>query len=308
MCRNKVVFLLVGLLCHSSLAWGKGSTAAFLKIGVGARPIGMGNAFTAVADDVNALVWNPAGLSQLSRRELGEMHSELFADIRYDFLGYAHPTKIGTWGFGVNYLSQGKIESRGADRQVTGGFSASDMAVNLAYSRSALPRTRLGINFKYLKSQIADVSAQGWAVDLGSLYETPISGLNLGLAVQNLGPGLKFIEERSPLPITIAMGLGYRLPVGMVLALDVKHLLYDKKTSVSIGSEYPIFSAMTLRTGYSTAIAGKVGSGNKLDALGGLKGLGAGFGLKFKRFGVDYTFTPFGELGNVQRLSLSARF
>ena len=101
----KIIPTFFFILGVSSAVQAGNTTAAFLKIGVGARPIGMGNAFTAVADDINSLAWNPAGLSLLSRRELGVMHSELFADTRYDFLGYAHPMKTGTLGLGINYLS-----------------------------------------------------------------------------------------------------------------------------------------------------------------------------------------------------------
>ncbi|MBI4050914.1 MAG: PorV/PorQ family protein [Elusimicrobia bacterium] len=283
-----------------------GSTASFLKIGVGARPIGMGNAFTAIANDINAIAWNPAGLSQLSKREVGLMHAELFADTRYDFLGYAHPTSIGTFGLGINYLSQAKIESRSADRSASGSFGASDMALNIAYGRPIPSGTRLGINFKYLQSQISDVKAQGWAVDLGALHRTPIAGLNLGLAVQNLGPGLKFIEESSPLPLTFATGFTYHLHLGMALALDLKHMPHDKRTTVSIGTEYALFSALTLRAGYLGALAAQ-GQKN-LRSTEGLAGLGTGFGLKLRGYGIDYAFTPMGELGNAQRISLSASF
>ncbi len=302
----KIALPLILILSPVPVVEAGNTTAAFLKIGVGARPVGMGNAFTAVANDVNALVWNPAGLCQLSMKEMTATHTELFVDTRYDFIGYAQPAKTGVLGFGVNYLSQGKIESRSADRQVTGGFDASDMAVNLAYSRFVAPEVGLGVNFKYLKSQIADVSAQGWAVDLGGLYKTPIRGLGLGLAVQNLGPGLKFLEERSSLPLSFTAGAGYRLPgMGMLLALDVKYMLYDKKTSVSVGTEYSVFSFVTLRAGYLAALTGGTGAGDFKRAS---NSMGAGFGLKLRGIGADYAFTPFGELGNTQRFSLSMRF
>src|SRR5690348_6207186 len=70
--------------------------AAFLKIGVGARPIAMGSAFTAQADDVNAIGWNPAGLGRMQRSELSATHTEWLSDLRYDFLGAALPTRFGT--------------------------------------------------------------------------------------------------------------------------------------------------------------------------------------------------------------------
>ena len=289
-------------------AWAGGSTASFLKIGVGARPVGMGQAFVGIADDVHALAWNPAGLSRLSRRELGAMHAEMFADTRYDFVGYAQPMRAGTLGAQASYLSQAAIESRGADRKAGGGFAAYDMAVGLGYGRMIWPHTRLGTQLKYLQSLIADVSAQGWAVDFGALQGTPIAGLDVGLAVQNLGPGLKFMDERSPLPLTLAAGLGYRLSAGMLLALDVRHLPHDRQTAVSVGSEYAVFSAMTLRAGYLGSLSRRAGGGSGADYMDALHGLGAGFGLRLRGYGLDYAMTPFGELGNAQRVSLNLRF
>jgi hypothetical protein len=265
----------------------------------------MGDAFTAVADDINALIWNPAGLAQLKRPELGVAHAELFAGTRYDFLGFGRPLKSGAaWGTGVQYLSQGRIEARSADRSESGSFAASDLAVNLAYSSPIFSRAKLGANFKYLQSRIADASAQGWAVDLGAMQATPLAGLNFGAAVQNLGPGLKFIEERSSLPLALAAGLAYRLPLGMTLAWDVKHMPRDRRTTVSIGTEYAVFSGLALRAGYLGAAQWRRGTGGQE----GMAGLGAGFGLRVRGYGVDYAFTPMGELGHAQRLSLSSHF
>ena len=73
------------------------SGAAFLKIGAGARPTAMGGAYTALADDANALYWNPAGLVRLEKREFSASHAEMFESTRLDFLAYAHPTSQGTF-------------------------------------------------------------------------------------------------------------------------------------------------------------------------------------------------------------------
>src|SRR5437879_7830560 len=93
--------------CHAA-----SSGASFLKLGVGARALGLGSAYTSIADDATALHWNPAGLSRISRKEISAMHAQLFADTRFDFLGYAHPTPKGTFGIGAVYLSQGELEGR----------------------------------------------------------------------------------------------------------------------------------------------------------------------------------------------------
>src|SRR4051812_24888171 len=88
---------------HDVWAFGKDqagtSGAAFLKIGPGARPAAMGEAFTGVADDIHSIYWNPAGLSKLTMPELTGMHMQYFQSIQYEFAAFAYPTeKHGTWG------------------------------------------------------------------------------------------------------------------------------------------------------------------------------------------------------------------
>jgi len=160
----------------------------------------VGGAYTAIADDVSAIAWNPAGLSDLTKRELGAMHAELVADTRYDFLGYAQPTKYGTFAAGAAYLSQGALEGRDASGHQTGSFGAGDTAVNLGYAARLASALRLGSNVKFIKSTIADASAQTFALDLGGIYGLGRYGpgsVQMGLAVRNMGPGLKFSDQRS---------------------------------------------------------------------------------------------------------------
>ena len=295
-------FFLFGLISSVSAQ----ESAAFLKLGVGARAIGMGGAYTAVADDVNALSWNPAGLSRLSKRELGFTHAELVAGVRYDVVGYAHPLGFGTLAGGAAYLTQGTIEGRDGAGRITGGFSAHDSALTLGYA-AKVSGTRLGATMKVLQSQIANVSAQTAAFDLGAQYELSSFGPGrpmLGISVLNVGPGLKFQEQRSPLPLTIGAGLGYRLPLGMIIALDVKNHPNAKDSEVSVGTEYAMLSGFAMRAGYGSARAVSASRG----AATALSGFATGFGLKALGYTLDYSITPFGELGNVQRFSLGARF
>jgi len=193
------------------------SGAAFLKIGTGARPAAMGGAYTAIADDVNALYYNPGGLAQLEKRELGATHMEWLLDTKFDFLGYAHPTKMGTFALGVTRLSSGKVEGRDADRRTTGDFTTSDTAYTVSFSRrlrsellSHYGNANVGANVKLLRSSIGGYSAQTQAIDLGAQYRCAGSPLSLGISVLNIGPGMRFLEQRDPLPLTFSVGGAYR--------------------------------------------------------------------------------------------------
>lgn len=123
---------LVGL-CFAS---GPGTTAAsFLKIGVGAKNIAMGET-GATSDDVNSIYWNPAGISKLTRPEISVMHCMWFQDINYEHLSIAYPSKLGTFGFAANYLSMGAIEKYDVnDVSLNETYSPSDMAGTVSYAR-----------------------------------------------------------------------------------------------------------------------------------------------------------------------------
>lgn len=296
--------------CAAALGLGgpalAGEGAAFLGILPGARPMAMAGAYTAVADDLNGLGSNPSGLARLGSPQAAFMHAELFAGNRYDFLGYAQPFKgLGTLGLGMTRLSYGKLEGRGADGKATGSFGAADTAVNLAYGRKIPGRAEiLGANLKYVETRLAQASARTAALDLGVMKPYALRGLPLmlGVAAHNLGPGLRLGEERTQLPLTVSLGLGLRLGGTVLVSADMRQRPHSGAMAFGLGSEYAVLPAFALRAGYAGA-PGAAGSG-----AGNLGGLGMGFGLKFLKASLDYSFSPYGELGNAQRISLATRF
>jgi hypothetical protein len=103
------------------------------------------------------------------------------------------------------------------------------------------------------------------------------------------------------------VGAGYRFVPGLTLALDVRHQLIEKRTTLSFGTEYWPFSLLALRAGYvGRLLSSVVNRGD--EKIGDLLGLGAGLGLKLFGYQMDYSFVPFGDLGEVHRISFSARF
>src|SRR3990167_627299 len=184
------------LILASPPSWAA-ETASFLDIGVGARALGMGGAYTALADDANALYWNPAGLAKLEKREFTASHAEMYESTRLDFLAYAHPTSQGTFSAGLTYLSQGKIEGRDSLGRPTAGFDASDAAVSGGYARK-LEFAEVGASVKYIRSHIGSTEAQTVAADAGAKRE--FGNFAVGAALRNLGPGLKFQDQRNDLP------------------------------------------------------------------------------------------------------------
>jgi hypothetical protein len=296
---------LAGLLLLAAQASWAAETASFLDIGVGARGLGMGGAYTALADDANAIYWNPAGLAQLDKREFTASHAELFESTRHDFLAYAHPTSRGTFAAGLTYLSQGRIDGRDSLGRQTAGYGASDAAVSAGYARK-LDFAEVGAAFKYLRSHIGSAEAQSFAVDFGVRRELDGIGpgkLALGAALRNLGPGLKYDRERNDLPLRLSLGAGYKLAGGHAVAAELVNGPRGAGTDASLGGEYQAVKNLYMRAGYTTRTAITGGSG--FDAA---RGLTLGLGFRNEKWSLDYAVLPSGELGRSHRFSLSTRF
>ncbi|MBI4052110.1 MAG: PorV/PorQ family protein [Elusimicrobia bacterium] len=277
--------------------------ADFLNIAVGARPVGMGNAYTAMASDVASLHWNPAGISRMQGRELAATHAQWLLDTRYDFVGFGLPTQRGNWGLGLARLSQPRFDGRSDSGQKNGDFSAYDQALTLAFGKP-IGNSHLGFGLKFIQSQIASYQAHSFAVDLGLIRQIPVSFLqvpvSLGLSAQNIGPGMKFAEQRDPLPLTFAAGLAYPFFQAVSLAMDIKQKPRERTTDVSFGTEYQILPNLALRGGYLSQLG--------ISSRQAFGGVAAGIGISILGSRMDYAITPFGDLGNVHRISLSYRW
>ena len=295
----KRLALVVLLVLASQSCWAA-ETASFLNIGVGARGLGMGGAYTALANDANALYWNPAGLSKLEKREFTASHAELFESTRLDFLAYAHPTSQGTFSAGLLYLSQGKIDGRDGLGRPTAGYDASDAAMTAGYARK-LDFAEVGASFKYIRSHIGSTEAQTVAADVGARRE--LGNLAVAAALRNLGPGLKFQDQRNDLPLRLAVGAAYKFAGGHAAAAELVNGPRGAGTDAAFGGEFQAVKNLYLRAGYTTQTAITGGSG--FDVA---RGLTMGLGFRNEKWSLDYAIMPSGELGRSHRFSLGSRF
>jgi hypothetical protein len=170
--------------------------------------------------------------------------------------------------------------------------------LNLAYGQEIIESFSAGANLKYLSSTLAEAeSASTMTLDLGCLYNLPqIEGLSLGLTLQNLGGGMKYIEEEDPLSFTIRAGAAFTKEL-QNNALTVSADLNKPKelsTRFNLGAEYVFNQIMAIRAGYKF--------GYDVDSFT------AGFGVKINRYNLDYAFAPKGDLGDNHRISLGVIF
>jgi hypothetical protein len=266
----------------------------------------MGGTGGAVASDASALFLNPALLVSISAGAASFMHARLFETLDHDTLGYVH--RVGSnagIGIGVQYLSAGKIPETDEMGFETGGtMRPRDLAATIGYSQrfpNVLSGFSVGGAVKYIDSRLAG-SAATVATDIGMVTD-PMGRKNIRLAfvAQNLGGKLKFDDEPAPLPLNFMFGSCWSIGRNWSVAVDL-NLPRDNEPSISAGVE------RVFTSGRDWVFRGMAGVNSR--TIGDIPGSGfsAGVGGGFRSVGLDYAFSPYGDLGSVHRLSLSVGF
>ena len=272
--------------------------ASFLKFGMGARAAGMGEAFTAVSADVSSVYWNPAGLAELEGVWATFMHNRWFQDISTEFFASAFKVSKNTLAFSFTINTVPDIERReSATTEPLSYFDAHQVALGASWARQIAHRIDLGLTLKWLHEEIDIHRASGIGFDFGGIYSFG-DRFNLGFAILNLGPSMKFEEQEYPLPSFYKIGAVFtgsenRLRGDYAFALDLVKPK-DEDLRVHTGAEYTLPQNFTLRLGYQFGYDEK--------------GFTVGLGFKIKRYGIDYAFVPYSsDLGNTHRISLNVK-
>ncbi len=284
--------LTVLLWAGASQAVGAGlSTGAdFLDVTPSARPDAMGQAFSAVADDINTLSFNPAGLGNIRLPEVSFSQYEFLAGISFNFAGAALPLGgYGTLGLGYLGLGTAPFNSTLSPSAVLGTDSESELMLGWGDGWGIL---QAGLTAKYIMRNVGTVSGTGVAADLG-LRLRPDSRLSLGLALLNMGPDVSLTQQEA-LPTNLRLGAAYRLLELPQHSLDaavdsVIPLVTSLQPRIGGGLEYWFQDAFALRVGYLA----------NTDE----EGLTAGAGVKFEGLELDYAYQPFDQLGSTSRFS-----
>jgi len=297
------------------------SSGTFLKIGVGARPVGMGEAFVAVANDPSTIYWNPAGLAGLLRKEVTFSHTEWPADVNYDFVAAVLPVEKlgGSLGIQFGALRTDLAETDELHPYGTGRkFSYSDFVGGLSYARRFTDKLLIGFTGKFvhedLGSDVGGTTVSNWLVDVGSIYYVGFGSLRIGVALANFGPdfqpGGSFTspttsdvldyDSFNP-PTQFRYGLAWEpiesKDVRVTTSFEVSQPADDQQ-AIKAGVEGTVRHALSLRTGYNF----------NADEIKWSAGAGIYGDIKTTRATVDYAYSDGGLLGAIHRVSLGVRF
>ena len=290
--------------------------AAFLKIEGGSRPVGMGGAFAGLANDVNTIFWNPAGLTAVHDQELTAMQHFSFADINNQSIGYAQRVNGFVWGASFlgsfTEIQRRQGPTKDPDSTVTvGGFAT---GLSIAYPLGTA--ISVGGTAKMISEQLDIQNAYGAAADVGLILRMLNNRLGIGVAVQNAG----VLDGGENLPLAIRAGFAYRtwkapeaaaadstMPEGEVWALvaDANLPLIDANPSFHVGAERWFYDSVAARIGYRISMNENPSDGLSLGVGVRRSGEDALANIDFQ---FDYAFVPDAYLGNAHRVSFITRF
>lgn len=289
------------------------SAANTLTVPLGSRATAMGDSYVAVDGSVDSLGYNPAGLSRIKRPVLETTYTHGIIDDHFSFTGYAHPMSFGVLSAGALYYDAGTINLN-LSNGTTGRRKAQQDMVGLLNASVPLPMGfSAGATGKFYRFELAEeAKASGAAIDLGVLWHSPVKGLNLGAAIQNMGPDVKFEQEGDPLPMTERFGAAYLLDFEKAGGSNdptrtgfTKFLFTADGIKPRDGQLYAgLGLELDMPLGGATQAALRFGYLFNRD----IDSVTAGIGFREKRFVFDYALGVKRAISNVHSFSVGVQF
>jgi hypothetical protein len=324
----KFIKFVVIILCFNQYVFGQlipdlggqraGTSAAqFLKIGIGSRALGMGESYVSLADDAEALYWNPAGLCQFDKNSIFFSHTQYLVEIKLEYAGAVyHLDARNSFGVAITYLHTNEMKETTELQPFGTGryFNFSDFLFTFAYARNMTDKFSFGISTKLMQENIAELTMKAVLFDLGIYYKTGWSSTRFAVTVSNFGseiaPSGSFTYQNldnetvkvnsfqsfSP-PIIFRIGISREFidkeEHRLTGSIQLNHP-NDNAENLNFGAEYGWKKTLFLRTGYKTAQVEE--------------NISAGFGvywpMTYFNFRLDYSYSNFGRLGFVNRFSM----
>ncbi len=341
---KKIIMILFTLFIYNISGYGQvtkvGTTVAnFLLIETGARAVGMGGAYVAVAEGPSTMYWNPSGIARVDKFSTVFNHSKWLLDISYNYIGAVLP--FGDYGsLGVNAvfltMDDMQITNENFPEGIENGFfSAGNYAFGISYGIELTDRFSIGFNAKFIEEYISQSSATAVAFDIGTLYNTEFDGLKIGMSISNYGTKMQMsgndlliqhdnhtqegnnpninanlATEEFDLPLIFRFGLSWDALKGesnsnLIVAADAL-VPNNNHKSINAGLEYVYNDMFSLRGGYNTWYGD--GSRDETDQSGLSLGLGIKYNINFAKVDIDYAYRDFGILRDIQIFAVGFTF
>lgn len=326
--RNIGALAVAMLLLASPALWAQAGAAAvpFLLISPDARASGMGEAGTAIADNINAIFWNPGGLGFLRSRQIALSFSRWLPQFNADlFYSYATAGQYfkeldGTVALNFILMNLGEFVRTDNFGNTLGTFRSNEFTLGVSYGTLIADDLGAGIQLRFIRSNLAP-AAPGESVagigtsgsfDLGILWkprQLRIAGvelddrLALGLNIQNIGPKMTYRNEADPLPTNLRLGLAVQAVRDefndLKFAVDVSKLMVRRD---SLGSDALPTSfitawknpgvevAMGMEYWYQQLVALRLGYFTEPSRLGNRRFITFGAGIRYDMFTLDFNY------------------
>ncbi len=300
------------------------SAYQFLKIGAGGRGTAMGESFIAVTNDVSALYWNPAALTQFDNNQFIASHSAWLVDIQHEFLGGVyHLTSADAIGIAFSSLHLDDMQQTTETQPFGNGryFTFGDIAIAGTYSRKMTEQFSTGITIRYVEETLDVLKMRSWLFDLGTYYHTGIGTSRFAVVVSNFGDnafpegtvevlgGKKYSTFQSFSPPTLfKMGFAfepYQTDMErLTTSIQLNHP-NDNAENFRLGAEFAWNNTLFLRAGLKRTFGQPIFGDDGTNAEDYTAGVGFFAPVAFMNVNVDYSFAHFNRLGYAHRISMS---
>ncbi|MDD3716265.1 MAG: PorV/PorQ family protein [Candidatus Marinimicrobia bacterium] len=307
------------------------SAGVQVQIPVGGRTLGMNGSDIAYTRGVDAIFYNPAGLSDFDGRFSGMFASAKYiADINYNYFGVAFNTgQQGVIAVNIKTLSFGDIPIttvQDMDGESGATYSPSFSTMGATYSRKLTDRINVGLTAKLIYESVPRANATALAFDFGLQYHNlvDIEGLSLGLAIRNIGTNMQYSgsgllnrarvvgetyndyfyhpTSSDQLPASMEIGLSYQ--AGELLLLGATYQNSNTEADyLRIGTELNFANIGFIRAGYAIQIL-QAGAEMGNSVFGLTLGAGVKFQVAQSNISVDYVFRPSQLLGSQNLICL----
>lgn len=278
-----------------------------MSIGVGARALGMGKAYVAVAENCDAIFTNPAGLGETDSFKFTSMSGKILEEVNYTLLGSVYPLGEKS-AIGIGFVSSavGNIELYDSAGVLSGRSSFENNLLFASYGKKLSEKISLGINLKYYYQKGSANSSgdgSGLNIDIGFL-QRDLGWLSLGIVGQNILTSGKINYgngEKQSLPSTLKVGtnmyiLGQKFQAARIAPIDVRVML---DADLGLQSSEPNSTHIGVEISPSTNLTLRAGIDQDPKPGGAQNNFTSGVSLKYAGLGFHYAYHPYGEAADI---------